>query len=56
MLIFVHVLQNRDLSFGRVFSGTHDIIKNMKILTILQLTNCFFSGKDDQPTKTKKLH
>ena len=56
MLIFVHVLQNRDLSFGRVFSGTHDIIKNMKILTISQLTNCFFSWKDDQPTKTKKPH
>ena len=55
MWIFVHVLRNQDLRFGRVFSGTHDIIKNMKILTILQLTNCFFSGKYDQPSKTKKL-
>ena len=53
MLIFVHVLRNQDLRFGRVFSGTHDIIKNMKILTILQLTNCFFSGKYDQPLKQK---
>ena len=55
MLIFVHVVRNQDLSFGRVFSGIHDIIKNMKILTISQLTNCFFSGKYDQTTKTKKL-
>ena len=55
MLIFVHVVRNQNLNFGQVFSGTPDIIKNMKILTFSQLTNCFFSGKYDQPTKAKKL-
>ena len=55
MLNFVHVVRNQNLNFGQVFSGTPDIIKNMKILTFLQLKNCFFSGKYDQRTKTKKL-
>ena len=55
MLIFVHIIRNENLNFGHVFSGTPDIIKNMKILTFLQLANCFSSRKYDQPTKTKKL-